>query len=74
MTDCFDKLPKARVFSKMDFRQGYYQFRIAGGDEHKTTCMTRYGSFEFLVMSFGLCNALMTFCTLMNEVLWPFLV
>ena len=47
--------------------------RIAEGDEHKTTCVTRYGSFEFLVMSFGLCNAPATFCTLMNDVLRPFL-
>ena len=35
--------------------------------------MTRYGSFEFLVMLFGLCNASVTFCTLMNDVLRPFL-
>ena len=47
--------------------------RIAEGDEPKTTCVTRYGSFEFLVMSFGLCNAPTTFCTLMNDVLRPFL-
>ena len=47
--------------------------RIAEGDEPKTTCVTRYGSFEFMVMSFGLCNALTMFCTLMNDVLRPFL-
>ena len=47
--------------------------RIAKGDEPKTTCVTRYSSFEFLVMSFGLTNALATFCTLMNKVLQPFL-
>ena len=47
--------------------------RIAEGDEPKTTCVTRYGSFEFLVMPFGLCNAPTTFCTLMKDVLQPFL-
>ena len=71
--DFFDKLAKARVFSKLDLRQGYYQVRIVEGDERKTTIVTRYGSFEFLVMPFRLCNAPATFCTLMNDVLRPHL-
>jgi len=71
--DCFDKLVKARVFSKLDLRHGYYQVRIAEGDEKKTAIVTRYGSFEFLVMPFGLCNAPGTFGTLMNDVLRPYL-
>ncbi|XP_075084740.1 uncharacterized protein LOC142167997 [Nicotiana tabacum] len=38
----------AKVFTKMDLRKGYYQVRIADGDEPKTTCVTRYGAFEWL--------------------------
>eukprot|EP00253_Pinus_taeda_P035449 PITA_35449 len=38
--DCFDKLLKARVFSKLDLRHGYYQVRIAEGDEKKTAIVT----------------------------------
>ena len=47
--------------------------RIAEGDEPKTTCVTRYGSYEFWVIPFGLTNALTTFCTLMNNISHPYL-
>ncbi|XP_075091805.1 uncharacterized protein LOC142171970 [Nicotiana tabacum] len=46
---------------------------IAEGDESKTTCVTGYGSYEFLVMPFGLTNAPATFCNMMNDVLYEYL-
>ena len=71
--DLFDQLGNARYFTKLDLRSGSYQVHIVKGDEPKTACVTRYGSFKFLVMSFGLTNAPTTFCTLMSKVLTPFL-
>lgn len=39
---------EARWFTKLDLlRSGYYQVRVAKGDEPKTACVTRYGSYEF---------------------------
>nr|XP_016471084.1 PREDICTED: RNA-directed DNA polymerase homolog [Nicotiana tabacum] len=51
----------------------YRMVRIAEGDESKTTCGTRYGSYEFLVIPFGLTNAPATFCNLMHDVLHEYL-
>ena len=70
--DLFDKLSKASYFTRLDLRSGYWQVRIAEGDELKTTCVSRYGSYEFLVVPFGLTNALAIFCNLMNNVFYEF--
>jgi len=43
--DLFDRLSGAKVFSRIDLRSGYYQIRIKEGDEEKTACRTRYGSY-----------------------------
>jgi hypothetical protein len=64
----FDQLAGAQVFSKIDLRFGYHQIKIRAKDIPKTAFTMRYGLYEYLVMSFGLMNALAHFMYLMNSV------
>lgn len=63
-----DRLRSAKVFTKIDLRAGYNNVRIAEGHEWKTAFRTRYGSFEYLVMPFGMSNSPATFQHFMNNI------
>nr|GEV66803.1 hypothetical protein [Tanacetum cinerariifolium] len=73
INDLFDQLQGSSVYSKIDLWSGYHQLRIREEDIPITAFQTRYGHFEFQVMSFGLTNAPALFMDLMNRVCKPYL-
>jgi hypothetical protein len=73
MEDLFDQMKGASVFLKIDLRLGYHQLKIRESDILKTAFRTRYGLYEYTVMSFGLTNASSYFMYLMNKVFMQYL-
>jgi hypothetical protein len=68
INNLFYQLVGAKVFSMVDLRLGYHQIKIHLKDVPKSTFSTRYELYEYLVMSFGLTNALAHFMYLMDSV------
>jgi hypothetical protein len=66
--DLLDRLKEAKVFTKLDLRAGYNNIRIAEGHEWKTAFQTRYGSFEYMVVPFGMTNSPASFQHFMNDI------
>jgi hypothetical protein len=61
------------VFFKIDLQSGYHKLKIRECDIPKTTFISRYGLYEYMVMLFGLTNALTYFMYLMNKVFMEYL-
>jgi len=71
--ETLDKLKDAKVFSTIDLRKGFWQVPMSLKDKHKTAFSTKFGTYEFNVMPFGLVNAPATFQRMMNKILSEFI-
>src|SRR5258708_7505376 len=69
ITDLLNAPGPARIYTKIDLKHAYHLVHMAEGDEPKTAFRTRYGSFEWRVMPFGLSNAPAAFQRFINDVL-----
>nr|GEV52948.1 reverse transcriptase domain-containing protein [Tanacetum cinerariifolium] len=64
---------RSNVYSIIDLRSGYHQLGVREEDISKTAFRSRYGHYEFQVVSFGLTNTPAVFMDLMNRVCKPYL-
>jgi len=69
ISDLIDSIGKKKMFTKMDLQWGYNNVRIKEGDEWKAAFSMPKGSFEPMVMFFGLTNSPVTFQAMMNNLL-----
>ena len=67
--EMYVKLKGAKVFSTIDLRSGYHHIALGKSSRAKTTFVTPFGKYEFLMVPFGLAQAPAYFQLLMNKVL-----
>ena len=56
----------------LDLENGFWHIRMNDTDREKTAFVTPFGTYEWLVIPFGLCNVPATFQNFVDEILEPF--
>src|SRR6266498_3373461 len=69
INEILDVLNEAQWFTTLDLASGYWQIKVKEEDQKKTAFVTKFGTYEFKVMPFGLCNTPATFQRTMDKVL-----
>jgi hypothetical protein len=74
ISDLFDRLNDARIFSKIHIRLGHHQIQIKYEDIGKNAFKKMYGNYEFKVVPFGISNAPVVFMCLMSGIFQEYLI
>lgn len=74
ISELINQLKGAKYFTALDIRWGYNNIRIREGDEWKAAFKTGRGSYEPLVMFFGLSNSPATFQRMMNHIFFDLIM
>ena len=73
INEVFDRLSGARFFTTLDIAWGYWHVEMDPDSIEKTAFVTNEGHYEWLVMPFGLKNALATFQRIIQQILGQYL-
>ena len=64
--ETLEKFKDCHFYSKLDLNSGYFQLRLNESDCYKTSFNTRFGSFQYRVLPFGLSGGPSSFMLIMN--------
>lgn len=73
MSELWDRLNRARIFTNLDLEDLYYLNRVKEDEKCKTVIPNPYKLYEYTVIPFVVTNAAATFQDRLNEVLSEFL-
>ena len=62
-----------KIYSKFNIIAAFNKIRVKKGHEKKTAFLTRYRLFKYIIILFGLCNALAIFQAFINKMLREYL-
>ncbi|GFY38963.1 hypothetical protein TNIN_121811 [Trichonephila inaurata madagascariensis] len=69
LTSFNENLKSKTIFTKLDIQRAYHHIPIHPANRHKTAIITNFGTFDFVFMPFGLCNAAQTWMSFIHEAL-----
>ena len=67
--ELMERLSDAKVYTKLDIRQGFHRIRLDPDSSDLTTFRTRYGTYKYNVLPFGLTNGPAAFQRFINDTL-----